>query len=101
MSNSEQRAVRGQHMVQVVCRQQWKPCVTDIGERSSNMCATPMTTPASSMVIVRVQGVAVIVDDNMESEQDGAVVRVQGSDRLRRATSCKLRRWILSSCLFL
>ena len=84
-------------MVQVVCRQQWKPCVTDSGARSSNMC----DTPPSSMVIVRVQGVAVIVDDNMESEQDGAVVRVQGSDRLRRATSCKLRRWILSSCLFL
>jgi hypothetical protein len=53
-------------------------------------------------VIVRVQGVAVIsVDCNEESEQDGALVRVQGGDRLRRATSCKLRRWILSRCLFL
>ena len=54
------------------------------------MCATP----PSSMAIVRVQGVTVIVNCNVESEQDGALVCVQGGDRLRRATSCKLRRWI-------
>jgi len=76
-------------MVQVVCCQQWKPCVTDSGERSSSMCANP----PSSMAIVRVQGVAVIVDRNAESEQDGALVCVKGGDRLRRAT------WGFSSLL--
>ena len=73
--DEQQRAVQGQHMVQDVCRQQRKLCVSDSGESSWNMCATP----PGSMVIVR----------------------VQGGDRLRRATSCKLRHWILSRCLFL
>ena len=91
--DEKQLAVQGQHMVQDVCRQQWKLCVSDSGESSWNMCATP----PGSMVIVRVQGVAVIVDCNEESE----LVCVQGGDRLRRATSCKLRHWILSRCLFL
>ena len=51
--DEQQRAVRGQHMAQVVCRHQWKSCGTDSGESSSNMYATPQ----GSMVIVRVQGV--------------------------------------------
>ncbi len=51
--DEQQRSVLGQHMVQVVCRQQWKPCVTDSGESSSNMYATP----PGSMAIVRVQGI--------------------------------------------
>jgi hypothetical protein len=95
--DDQKRAVRGQNMVQVVCRQQWKQCDTDSGESSSNMYATP----PDSMAIVRVQGVAVIVDCNEENERDGLLVRVQGCDRLRRATSCKFRHRILSSCLFL
>ena len=49
--DEQQRAVWGQHMVQVVCRQQWKPCDTDSGESSSNMYATP----PGSIVIVCVQ----------------------------------------------
>ena len=51
--DEQHRAVRGQHMVQVVCRHQWKSCGTDSGESSSNMYATPQ----GSMVIVRMQGV--------------------------------------------
>ena len=92
MSNTEQRAVRGQHMVQVVCRQQWKQCDTDSGESSSNMYATP----PDSMAIVRVQGVAVIVDCNEENERDGLLVRVQGCDRrLRRG---QLQSSVEESC---
>ena len=45
--DEQHRSVRGKHMVQVVCHQQWKPCGTDSGEISSNMYA-------SSMAIVRV-----------------------------------------------
>ncbi len=75
----------------------WKPCVTDSGESSSNMYATP----PGSMAIVRVQGI-VRHRGLQRGERTGrVVVRVQGGDRLRRATSCKLRRWILRCCLFL
>jgi hypothetical protein len=90
--DDQKRAVRGQNMVQVVCRQQWKQCDTDSGESSSNMYATP----PDSMAIVRVQGVAVIVDCNEENERDGLLVRVQGCDRrLRRG---QLQSSVEESC---